>query len=345
MHPTPLQGFQPGSTIRAASTLTETHMTRFLPSLLAAACLAATAALPLSAQAAAPMVKTQAPGWYRTMVGDFEVTALSDGTVTLPMAQLLKGDPKKVGAALKRSHLGEKVETSVNGYLVNTGSKLVLIDTGAGKLFGPTLGNLPASLKAAGYQPEQVDEIYITHMHGDHVGGLVTADNQRAFPNAVLRIDKRDTDYWLSEANMNAAPADAKDFFKGAMMTAGPYQQAGKLKPFEGATELVPGVRAQPAYGHTPGHTVYTVESKGQKLVLWGDLMHVAAVQFEDPTVTIAFDSDAKKAAPERQKAYADAAKTGNLVGAAHLSFPGLGHLRAAGKGYTFLPLNYSTLK
>ncbi|RYY87982.1 MAG: MBL fold metallo-hydrolase, partial [Comamonadaceae bacterium] len=267
------------------------------------------------------------------------------GTVTLPVAQLLQGDKKKIGAALQRSHLGETVETSVNGYLVNTGGKLVLIDTGAGKLFGPTLGNLVANLKASGYQPGQVDEIYITHMHVDHVGGLLTADNQRAFPNAVLRIDKRDTDYWLSEANMNAAPASARDFFKGAMLAAGPYQQAGKLQPFEGAGELVPGVRAQPAYGHTPGHTVYTIESKGQKLVLWGDLMHVAAVQFDDPGVTIAFDSDSKKAAPERRKAYAEAAKSGNLVGAAHLSFPGLGYLHTAGKGYAFQPLNYSTLK
>ncbi|MBA2962755.1 MULTISPECIES: MBL fold metallo-hydrolase [Ramlibacter] len=318
-------------------------MRRLLPALVLA-CLAGTAALPPAAHAEAPLAKTQAPGWYRTLVGDVEVTALSDGTLALPVTKLLKGDPKKMVAALRRNHLGEQVETSVNGYLVNTGSKLVLIDTGAGSLFGPTLGGLVANLKAAGYQPEQVDEIYITHMHGDHVGGLV-ANNQRVFANAVLRIDKRDVDYWLSEANMNAAPDSAKDFFKGAMLMAGPYQQAGKLKPFEGATELVPGVRAQPAYGHTPGHTIYTVESKGRKLVLWGDLMHVAAVQFEDPTVTIAFDSDARKAMPARQKAYAEAAKTGDLVGASHLSFPGLGYLRAAGKGYTFLPLNYSTLK
>ena len=111
------------------------------------------------------------------------------------------------------------------------------------------------------------------------------------------------------------------------------------------AGELVPGVKAVSAYGHTPGHTVYAIESKGQKLMVWGDLMHVAAVQFPDPSVTIQFDTDSKKAAPQRQKAYADAAKNGYYVAIAHVSFPGIGQLRADGKGYRWLPVNYSSNK
>ena len=299
-----------------------------------------------SALAEAPMVKTQAPGYQRMMLGDFEVTALSDGTVKLPMGKLLVDpDPGKIRRGLERNFLQENVETSVNAYLVNTGSKLVLIDTGAAGLFGPTLGNLLASMRAAGYQPEQVDEVYITHMHGDHVGGLMAGTN-RTFPNATLRLDKRDTDYWLSEANMKAAPADAKGFFQGAMLSANPYLAAGKLKPFEGNTELVPGVRAQTAYGHTPGHTIYVVESKGEKLVLVGDLMHVAAVQFDNPGVTIQFDSDQPAAARQRELVFADAASKGYMIGASHLSFPGIGRLRSATpQGYTFIPLNYSGLK
>ena len=291
--------------------------------------------------AEAPMVKTQAPGFYRTMLGDFEVTVISDGTVKLPMLNILNGDREKIADALKRGNLMSPVETSVNTYLINTGSKLVLIDAGAAGLFGPTLGNLLANMKAAGYAPEQVDEIYITHMHGDHVGGLMAGD-KRAFPNATVRIDKADTDFWLSEANMKAAPEAMKGFFQGAMTSVNPYAAAGKLKPFDGATELVPGVRSQPAYGHTPGHSFYVVESKGEKLVLWGDMMHVAAVQFEDPSVTIQFDSDTSRAAAARQQAYADAADKGYLVGVTHVSFPGIGRLRAAAKGYTWVPLNYS---
>jgi glyoxylase-like metal-dependent hydrolase (beta-lactamase superfamily II) len=312
-------------------------------SLLAAALvgLAAHAAL-----AEAPMVRTQAPGYHRLMVGDFEVTVVSDGSVKLPMGKILVDpDPSKIRSALERNYMKDEVETSVNAFLVNTGSKLVLIDTGAAGLFGPTLGNLLANMRAAGYQPEQVDEVYITHMHGDHVGGLM-AGTARAFPNATLRIDKRDTDYWLSEASMNAAPAEARGGFQGAMLSVNPYRAAGKLRPFEGNTELVPGVRAQSAYGHTPGHTIYVVESKGEKLVLLGDLMHVAAVQFENPGVTIQFDSDQPAAARQRQAVFADAAAAGYMIGAAHISFPGIGRLRSTGPAsYTFIPLNWSGLK
>ncbi len=301
--------------------------------------------LSVASFAAGPMVKTQAPGYYRMMLGEFEVTAISDGTVKLPVKDLLNAPSAKVDAALQKNFISHPVETSVNAYLINTGSKLVLVDTGAAGLFGPTLGNLLVNLKAAGYQPEQVDEIYITHMHPDHVGGLMNG-NAMAFPNATLRIDKSDTDFWLNEAKMKAAPKDAQGFFQGAMASVNPYVAAGKLKTFEGGTELVPGIKAVAAHGHTAGHTVYAVESKGEKLMLWGDLMHVAAVQFDDPSVTIKFDTETKAAARQRVKAYTDAAKNGYLVGGAHLAFPGMGHVRkAAGKGFTWVPVNYSSLK
>ena len=107
----------------------------------------------------------------------------------------------------------------------------------------------------------------------------------------------------------------------------------------------MPGVKAVATPGHTPGHSLYKVESKGQTLVLWGDLMHVAAVQFPEPGVTIQFDTDSKSAAVQRKRAYAEAARQGYLVGSAHLSFPGLGHLRVQGKGYEWVPVNYSGLK
>jgi glyoxylase-like metal-dependent hydrolase (beta-lactamase superfamily II) len=295
--------------------------------------------------AAAPMVKTSAPGYYRMMLGDFEITALSDGTVALPVNQLLNNTtPAKVDKALAKSYQKSPLETSVNAYLINTGSKLVLVDTGAAGLFGPTLGNLLANLKAAGYQPEQVDEIYITHMHPDHVGGLMAGDKP-AFPNAIVRADKHDADFWLSQANLDKAPADAKGFFQGAMASLYPYVNAGRFKPFDSATELVPGIKTQASPGHTAGHSTFVVESKGQKLVLWGDLMHVAAVQFERPEVTIQFDSDTKAAAVQRKKAYADAAKHGYLVGAAHLSFPGVGRVRPEGKGYVWVPVDYTPLR
>ena len=294
--------------------------------------------------AAAPPAKGQAPGWYRMALGAFEITALSVGTVDLPVDKLLTGTtPAKVQAALARAYLKPPVETSVNAYLVNTGTKLVLIDSGAAGLFGPTLGKLLGNLRASGYTPEQVDEIYLTHLHADHVGGIASAEGKAVFTNAIVRADKKEAGFWLDQATMDKAPDAMKDFFKGAMASMKPYVDAGKFKAIEGDAELVPGIRPIATRGHTPGHTAYVVESQGQKLVVWGDLMHVAAVQFPDPSVTIQFDVDAKAAAPQRKKAYADAARRGYYVAIAHVAFPGIGQLRPDGKGYRWLPANYST--
>lgn len=297
--------------------------------------------------AAAPQVKTQAPGFYRMMLGDFEITALNDGTRDLPVDKLLKErQPGQVLRALQHAYLGLPLETSFNGFLINTGAKLVLVDSGGGGNLGPTLGRLITNLKAAGYQPEQVDEVYITHLHSDHISGVLS-EGKAAFPNATLRMDQREADFWLSEENAAKVAEGARGTFTNARAAVKPYQEAGSFKPFEGdaktGVELVPGIRALSTYGHTPGHSVYLVESKGQKLAVWGDLMHVAAVQLPDPTVTISFDSDASLAQPQREKAMADAAEKGYYVALAHSSFPGIGRLRPDGKGYVWLPPNYSS--
>jgi len=320
-------------------------MIRALPStlrLLAAACAAACIASP--ALAAAPMAKTPAPGYFRTMLGDFEITPLSDGTVDLPVEKLLTQKADKTQAALAKAHLKTPLETSDNAYLINTGSKLILVDTGAGAFFGPTLGKLLTSMKAAGYAPEQVDEVYLTHMHSDHLGGLA-AQSKMAFPNATVRAAKQEADQWLSQANMDKAPADDKGTYKNAMAALDPYVKAGKFKTFEGDVEVSPGIRAQGGHGHTPGHTTYVVESRGQKMILIGDLIHVAAVQFENPAVTIGFDGDQKAAAAARKKLFDAAARDGSLIGGAHLQFPGMGYLRSEGKAYRWIPVNYTQMR
>jgi len=286
------------------------------------------------ALAAGPQLKGQAPGWYRVQLGEFEITALSDGTLDLPVDKLLQQPAPNTLRALQHAYLGVPLETSVNAYLINTGSKIVLVDTGTAGLFGPTAGRVLANLKASGYAPEQVDEVVITHMHGDHIGGA------GAFPNAMLRLDKRDADFWLAPEQVAKS-----DGAKAIAAVVKAYADTGRFKPFDGSAggvEIVPGVKAFPAYGHTPGHSNYVAESKGQKMMFWGDLMHVAAVQFKEPEVTIQFDSDPKAAAPARVKAYAAAAKEGYYVAVAHVSFPGIGRLRADGKGYDWLPVNYS---
>ncbi|QOY95898.1 MBL fold metallo-hydrolase [Massilia sp. UMI-21] len=311
-------------------------------STLAAALLALGAASP--AWAAAPMAKTPAPGWSRMMLGQFEVTPLSDGTVDLPVDQLLAQDPKKTRATLAKAHLKSPLETSDNAYLINTGSKLILIDAGAGAFFGPTLGKLVANMRAAGYAPDQVDEIYLTHFHGDHAGGLVQ-DSAAVFGNAVVRANKVESDYWLSQENMDKAEDKDKGGFQSARKALDPYVKAGRFKPFEGSAELAPGIRANPSGGHTPGHTSYLVESGGRKLLVIGDLVHVAAVQMDNPALTIAFDSDQKAAAATRRKEFDAAAKGGYLIGGAHLQFPGMGYLARQGQGYRYIPLNYTQMR
>jgi len=330
----------PGSARPNASEDSGANLTRRL--FLTAGCLCAACFSPVPSFATAPRVKKQAPAFYRLMLGDFEVTVLSDGSNMLPTAKLLRGDTARIEAALKRSFLPDVVETAHNSFLVNTGSKLVLVDAGAGSLLGPGAGHLVSNLRAAGYQPEQVDEIYLTHLHADHIGGLMTG-NELTFPNAIVRVNKRDTDYWLSDANMETAPADAKRFFQAAIASLTPCIRAGKLSLFDGDADLVAGIRAKAAYGHTPGHSAYMVESKGQKLLLWGDIVHVAAVQFDIPTVTIGYDVDAAAAEREHWRQFADAADNGYLIGGAHVPFPGLGHVRRDGETvYTYVPLTYS---
>lgn len=290
--------------------------------------------------AAPPQAGGQAPGWFRMKLGSFEVTALNDGIFKLPVDKLLQTtDPTLVVKRLQAAYLGLPLDTSVNAYLVHTGEKLVLIDTGVNKA-NPLVGFLLDNLKASGYTPEQVDEIYITHFHGDHIGGLTDKDGKAVFPNAVVRADQRESGFWLGDASK--APEAARGGMANAQRVLKPYVDAGRFKPFDGATELVKGVRAVPTYGHTPGHSIYVVESGADKLVLWGDLMHVAAVQFKNPEVTISFDSDQKAAAPQRIAQYADAAKGGYYVGVTHVSFPGIGRLKADGSGYEWVPVNYT---
>ncbi|WP_420284991.1 MBL fold metallo-hydrolase [Serratia liquefaciens] len=305
---------------------------------------AALAVMSLQTLAAAPQVKTPAPGFYRIMLGSYEVTALSDGVLRLPVDRLLlNSSPKQIETALAEHHQGLPVVTSVNAYLINTGSKLILVDTGAGSLLGDGLGKLVVNLKAAGYQPQQVDEIYLTHMHPDHLGGL-TQNGKAAFPNAVVRAGQQDADFWLSESRLKQAPPKEKVSFENVIAALKPYQAAGHFKTFSNDGELSPGISAFAAHGHTPGHSIYLVESQGKKLLLLGDLIHVAAVQFAHPRVAISFDKDAKAAVAQRLRVFSDSAQRNVLVGGPHLSFPGLGYLNKQGEGYDWVPLEYGAM-
>lgn len=299
-----------------------------------------------SAQTVQPGPAMQAqPGYYRLKLGDVNITALSDGTVPLDTHPLLLSiTPAQTDKLLAAGYQRNPVEASVNTFVIELGSRLVMVDAGTGELLGPTLDRLTTSMRAAGYQPEQLTDILVTHIHSDHTGGL-TAGTRRVFPNATLHISQVEADFWLSEANArNPAYARLQHWFAEAHAKVDPYVKAGKVQLFTGDGQLLPGIRPVASHGHTPGHTFYVLESKGQKLVFWGDLVHVAAVQFPHPGMTVTFDVDPQLAATTRQQAFADAARHGYWVALDHVSFPGIGHVRAAPTGYEWQPINYSTL-
>ncbi|MEI9984439.1 MAG: MBL fold metallo-hydrolase [Aliidongia sp.] len=257
-------------------------------------------------------------------------------------SNLFDDNPQEANALLAAADLQAPTEGSINAFLINTGTKLVLIDSGAGTLYGACCGHLIENLKAAGYRPDQVDEVLLTHLHADHVGGIAPA-GQMAFPNAVIRASRLDAEYWLNDANETAAPAFLRPMFEGDKASLKPYIAAGRFQPFDGDPELVAGIRAISAPGHTPGHTAYSVESGGQKLLIWGDVVHVAAIQFPDPSVSVEYDTNAALAETTRKAFFAEAAKDGFWIGAAHISFPGLGHVGMRGTASIWMPAEYTT--
>lgn len=286
--------------------------------------------------------KTQIPGVYPFKLGDFTITALSDGTVPQDLPKLLtRTNPAEIDRLLKQSFLTNPIEISINTFLIDTGDKKILVDTGAGELFGSLGGGkLQESLKAAGYAPNDIDTILLTHIHTDHSGGLVVG-GQMMFPKARVYVGQPDIDLWLNPVNATRSRDDQKSFFTEAVKTVKPYLDAGKLKSFSGETALFPGITALPTPGHTPGHSFYRVKSKGESIEFWGDIVHFASVQFPKPAIAVVYDFDSDAAVAQRQKQFARLDVSRRLVAGAHLSFPGVGHLRAENRGYTWIPLDY----
>ncbi|MFM9271914.1 MBL fold metallo-hydrolase [Halomonas elongata] len=288
-----------------------------------------------------PGIVQQGADTYAVMIGDVRVTALSDGTVPQDLHELLHGiTNEKIDAMLERAYLSNPVEASINAFLLEMGNRLVLVDTGVGPLFGPGLGNqLIDSLHAAGVEPEQITDVLLTHVHSDHMGGL-TRDGRIVFPNATVHVGKPDVDFFLDRQNAELVDYDIR-YFDQAITSLKPYVDAGKVDSFDRTTEILPGLTASLHPGHTPGSAFYTLESQGQTLTFIGDIIHVAAVQFPDPSVTIAYDVNPEMAASGRSKAFSVLAEEGDLVAVPHMPFPGIGHIRKASEGYDWVPVEY----
>ncbi|MCV2217839.1 MBL fold metallo-hydrolase [Thauera sp. Sel9] len=295
------------------------------------------------ATAAAPQLQTQVPGYYRMMLGDIEVTALYDGAIEIDTGLLKNLRDEDRDRLLARHFLQvPKVQTAVNAYLINTGDKLVLVDAGAAHLFGPSLGHVASNLRAAGYDPAQVDVVLLTHLHGDHMNGLIDADGKAVFANAEIWSAQADNDFWLNDEVAAKAAQEVQPFFKMARDASSPYRAAGQWKTFSTDRDIVPDIASVAASGHTPGHSGYLVGSGERKLLIWGDIVHNHAVQFAQPEVSIEFDVDSEAAVATRKQIFARSAKEKLLVGGMHLPFPGIGHVRAEGEAYEWVPLEFN---
>lgn len=308
-----------------------------------AAIAAAPIAVSTAADAAAPPVGKQAPNFYRAKLGDFEITMLCDGARAIPMPpQFVRNvTNEQVLAAAEAAYMPKgTVFAPFNPIMVNTGSKLVLIDTGYGPI-APTVGLLPQSIAAAGIDPKTIDIVLISHMHGDHINGLKNPDGSLAFPNAEIKVPSVDWAFWMSDENMAKAPDGfQKASFGFTRKIFG--DQKDKVTRFDWGKEVAPGITAVDTAGHTPGHTSFVIASGSSKLFFQGDVSNVPDLFLRNPDWQVMFDSDPDKAVVTRRRVYDMLSADKLLVHGYHFPFPGLGYIEKAGTGYRLAPVAWN---
>ena len=278
---------------------------------------------------------TQFPAVYRRRIGDVVVTAISDGYIDAPFGVLQSITEPDADLILRNAFRPSPPRINVNTYLIQSGGRTAVVDTGSGDTMGPTLGKLFTSLGACGVNTADVDTVLLTHMHPDHSNGLTAADGTKLFPNAELVVGEADVKHWHDDGARSRAPdAQKTRYFDTSRFQIAPYQgqrKAATSSPF-------PNVTAVPLAGHTPGHTGYMVESNGEALLIWGDICHVPDIQVRRPEVTMVFDTDPEAAIATRRRAFDMAAADRLLIAGMHLHFPGFSYIMRAADGYRMIP-------
>ena len=300
--------------------------------------LGATTMLGGSALARAPKVGTQSPYFYRFNVGDAEVTVVSDGPLPLgpPKGTFTGASDDEITKMLSDNFLpSDNIVLEQNSPIVNTGDKLVLFDTGMGtaKNFGPATGRQQKSMAEAGIKPEDIDAVVFTHAHIDHIGGVVDASGKVLFPNAQFYIAQSDFDFWTDEGK---AGGPMKDFIVHARKNLMPVRD--RLIFYKDGQEVLPGIQAMAAPGHTVGHTMFMISSGGKSFAFLGDLTHHQILLMEKPRMEFSYDTDPKQAANSRVRMLDMLAANKIAVLSYHYPWPGLGHVVKTGEGFHYIP-------
>lgn len=327
-----------------------TQLTRrnlFASAATAGAIFAGSKSIVLPAEGAAPAVGKQNAGWYRYKVGDFEVTVVTDGMDTHPLSDSYVANAPKadVNAALAADFLAkDKVNHSYTPIVVNTGSKLVAIDTGLGLgMFEQSkgeVGQYHGNLQAAGIDRNAVDVVIISHFHADHINGLIGPGNKPAFPNAEIMVPEIEAAFWADENNTSKLPELARPMMGNAKRVFGVIN---KVTKYQAGKELVPGITAIASPGHTPGHTSYVVASGNDKVLVQSDITAGVVTLFaRNPDWQFTLDTDKPEAVETRKKLYDMASADKMLVQAYHVAFPSLVYVERNGNGYRLVPAPWS---
>lgn len=270
-------------------------------------------------------------------VGDFSAIALNDGALGFPNDNKVFGVGRtsaEVAALLTGAGLpADPVDLSIQPLLVKTADRVLLFDAGAGANMGPSGGRLSASMAAAGIDPRSVTDVFISHVHGDHIGGLLNAEGALAFPNAAVHITSPE---WSFLRSMNAEAAAGVGIAQHAALVAAITPKVAEFAP--GAEIIAGAVTAAEIRGHTPGHSGYLITSGQHSLLYVGDTMHHFVVSVQKPDWTIEFDGDAPTAQASRRALLARSAESGQRIYAVHFPFPGLGKVKQSGDGFVWVP-------
>jgi glyoxylase-like metal-dependent hydrolase (beta-lactamase superfamily II) len=283
----------------------------------------------------------QPPGLYHLALGDILVTAVNDGIFQASFDLIAGIDPKECERIESAAFRAVPPKMTMNTFLLQIDGHVALIDAGCGVSMGPTLGMTLRNLAAIGVTPADIDSILMTHLHPDHMNGLIDGDGRAIFPRAELVVNEAELEFFTNKDSIARAPEEARGFFAEARAATDPYRD--RIRTVKNGPVL-PGVSALTLPGHTPGHTAWMVESSGDSVLIWGDIVHMPAVQLAAPEAGTILDIDRAQAVATRRRTLDIAIADRQRVAGIHMDFPAFGHIIRAGDGFAFVPQVWSAV-